>query len=131
MSEAMVLATKAGADPERMYQVIRGGLAGSTVLDAKAPMVLDRNFKPCSRIDLHQGVNQALDTSHGVRAHLPLTTALMELMKALKQDDLGNADHSAVPVIMKNMAILSCSGNDVIRRLPGALSTSGTLVRRL
>lgn len=45
MSEAMVLATKAGVNPELVYQAIRCGLAGSTVLDAKTPMVLDRNFK--------------------------------------------------------------------------------------
>ena len=53
MSEAFVLATKAGVDPERVYQAIRGGLAGSTVLDAKAPMVMERNFKPGFRIELH------------------------------------------------------------------------------
>ena len=46
VSEALTLATKAGTDPELVYQAIRGGLAGSTVLDAKAPMMMDRNFKP-------------------------------------------------------------------------------------
>ncbi|VDZ97868.1 tartronate semialdehyde reductase [Salmonella enterica subsp. enterica] len=53
MSEALTLATKAGVNPDLVYQAIRGGLAGSTVLDAKAPMVMDRNFKPGFRIDLH------------------------------------------------------------------------------
>lgn len=76
MSEAMVLATKAGVDQELVYQAIRGGLAGSTVLDAKAPMVLDRNFKPGFRIDLHiKDLANALDTSHGVGAQLLLTAA--------------------------------------------------------
>ncbi|MDP1276979.1 NAD-binding protein, partial [Klebsiella pneumoniae] len=51
MSEALTLATKAGVNPDLVYQAIRGGLAGSTVLDAKAPMVMDRNFKPGFRID--------------------------------------------------------------------------------
>ena len=46
MSEAMVLATKAGVNPNKVYQAIRGGLAGSTVLDAKVPLALKRNFKP-------------------------------------------------------------------------------------
>jgi 3-hydroxyisobutyrate dehydrogenase-like beta-hydroxyacid dehydrogenase len=41
MSEALVLASKAGVEPELVYQAIRGGLAGSTVLDAKAPLVMD------------------------------------------------------------------------------------------
>ena len=53
MSKALTLATKAGVNPIWSYQAIRGGLAGSTVLDAKAPMVMDRNFKPGFRIDLH------------------------------------------------------------------------------
>lgn len=96
MSEALTLATKAGVNPDLVYQAIRGGLAGSTVLDAKAPMVMDRNFKPGFRIDLHiKDLANALDTSHGVGAQLPLTAAVMEMMQALRADGLGTADHSA------------------------------------
>lgn len=105
MSEALVLATKAGVDPELVFKAIRGGLAGSTVLDAKAPMVLDRNFKPGFRIDLHiKDLANALDTSHGVGAQLPLTAAVMEMMQALKQDDLGSADHSALACYYEKLA---------------------------
>ncbi|WP_409308235.1 2-hydroxy-3-oxopropionate reductase [Pectobacterium sp. B1J-3] len=105
MSEALVLATKAGVNPELVYQAIRGGLAGSTVLDAKAPMVLDRNFKPGFRIDLHiKDLANALDTSHGVGAQLPLTAAVMEMMQALKADDLGTADHSALACYYEKLA---------------------------
>lgn len=69
-----ILATKAGVDPELVYQAIRGGLAGSTVLDAKSNMVMDRNFKPGFRIDLHiKDLGNVLDTAHGVGAPLPLT----------------------------------------------------------
>ena len=65
VSEAFTLATKVGVDPELVYQAIRGGLAGSTVMDAKVPMILDRNFKPGFRIDLHiKDLQNALDTSH-------------------------------------------------------------------
>lgn len=97
MSEALVLATKAGVDPELVYQAIRGGLAGSTVLDAKAPMVLNRNFKPGFRIELHiKDLANALDTSHGVGAHLPLTAAVMEMMQNLKADGFAAEDHSAL-----------------------------------
>ena len=46
VSEAFVLAAKAGADPVKVYEAIRGGLAGSAVLDAKVPMIVERNFKP-------------------------------------------------------------------------------------
>ncbi|ERK12518.1 MAG: 2-hydroxy-3-oxopropionate reductase [Pantoea sp.] len=105
MSEALSLATKAGVNPELVYQAIRGGLAGSTVLDAKAPMVLDRNFKPGFRIDLHiKDLANALDTSHGVGAQLPLTAAVMEMMQALKADGLGTADHSALACYYEKLA---------------------------
>lgn len=97
MSEAFMLATKAGVDPELVYQAIRGGLAGSTVLDAKAPMVLDRNFKPGFRIDLHiKDLANALDTSHGVGANLPLTSAVMEMMQSLRSAGDDKLDHSAL-----------------------------------
>ncbi|WP_434778101.1 2-hydroxy-3-oxopropionate reductase [Neisseria sp. Ec49-e6-T10] len=97
MSEAFVLATKAGVEPELVYQAIRGGLAGSTVLDAKAPMVLERNFKPGFRIDLHiKDLQNALDTSHGIGASLPLTASVMEIMQSLRTDDMGSLDHSAI-----------------------------------
>lgn len=105
MSEALVLATKAGVDPELVFQAIRGGLAGSTVLEAKAPMVLARNFKPGFRIDLHiKDLANALDTSHGIGAQLPLTAAVMEMMQALKADDLGTADHSALACYYEKLA---------------------------
>ncbi len=62
VSEALTLAKKAGTDPELVYQAIRGGLAGSTVLDAKAPMMMDHNFKPGFRIELHiKDLNNALN----------------------------------------------------------------------
>ena len=105
MSEALTLATKAGVNPELVYQAIRGGLAGSTVLDAKAPMVMDRNFKPGFRIDLHiKDLANALDTSHGVGAQLPLTAAVMEMMQALRADGLGTADHSALACYYEKLA---------------------------
>ncbi|WP_025122783.1 MULTISPECIES: 2-hydroxy-3-oxopropionate reductase [unclassified Serratia (in: enterobacteria)] len=105
MSEALVLATKAGVNPDLVFQAIRGGLAGSTVLEAKAPMVMDRNFKPGFRIDLHiKDLANALDTSHGVGAQLPLTAAVMEMMQALRADGLGNADHGALACYYEKLA---------------------------
>ncbi|MFD3248104.1 2-hydroxy-3-oxopropionate reductase [Rahnella aquatilis] len=105
MSEALVLATKAGVDPDLVFQAIRGGLAGSTVLEAKAPMVMDRNFKPGFRIDLHiKDLANALDTSHGVGAQLPLTSLVMEMMQALKADGHGQSDHSAIARYYETLA---------------------------
>jgi len=97
MSEALVLAAKAGVEPELVYQAIRGGLAGSTVLDAKAPLVMDRNFNPGFRINLHiKDLNNALETSHEIGVPLPLTAAVIEMMQALKVDELGDADHGSL-----------------------------------
>ncbi len=97
VSEALVLATKAGVDPELVFEAIKGGLAGSTVLNAKAPMTLARNIKPGFRINLHiKDLDNALAAGHAVGVPLPLTAQAMEIMQALKVDGMGDADHSAI-----------------------------------
>ena len=97
MSEAMVLATKNGVDPEKVYNAIRGGLAGSTVLDAKMPMVLSGNFDPGFRIELHiKDLQNALDCAHAVNSPIPLTAEVMEIMQALKAAGMEKNDHDAV-----------------------------------
>lgn len=97
MSEAFTLATKAGVDPDLVYQAIRGGLAGSTVLDAKAPLVMDRKFEPGFRIELHiKDLQNVLDTSHELGTSLPLTAQVMEIMQALKADGNEKDDHCGI-----------------------------------
>ena len=97
MSEAMVLATKNGVDPDKVYNAIRGGLAGSTVLDAKMPMVLSGNFDPGFRIELHiKDLQNALDCAHAVNSPIPLTAEVMEIMQALKAAGMEKNDHDAV-----------------------------------
>ncbi len=105
MSEALVLASKVGVEPELVYKAIRGGLAGSTVLDAKAPLVMDRKFDPGFRINLHiKDLNNVLETSHEVGVPLPLTAAVMEMMQALKVDGMGNEDHCSLAKYYEKMA---------------------------
>lgn len=97
VSEALTFAKKAGTDPELVYQAIRGGLAGSTVMDAKAPMMLNRNFKPGFRIELHiKDLNNALNAAHNVSSPVPLTGQLMEIMQGLKADGFDKEDHSSI-----------------------------------
>lgn len=97
MSEAMVLATKAGVDPEKVFEAIRGGLAGSTVLNAKVPLILQRNFKPGFRIELHiKDLMNALETGHEIGVPLPLTSQVMETMQALKVDGKAKEDHGGL-----------------------------------
>ena len=97
VSEALVLAKKAGVDPELVYQAIRGGLAGSTVMDAKAPMMMDQRFDPGFRIDLHiKDMANVLETSREVGASLPLSAMMMEIMQAIRQDGCGVEDHASI-----------------------------------
>jgi len=97
LSEALVLSTKSGIDPSTVFNAIRGGLAGSAVMEAKIPMILDGNFKPGFRIDLHiKDLQNTLDTAHELNVPIPLTASVMEILQALKSDGLENLDHSAI-----------------------------------
>lgn len=105
MSEAIVLATKAGVDPENVFKAIRGGLAGSAVLDAKMPLVLKGNFKPGFRIELHiKDLANALDTAHEIGVSVPLSAAVMEVMQALKVDGKGTDDHGGIIQFYEKLA---------------------------
>jgi len=97
MSEAMVFAEKAGVDAEKVFHAIRGGLAGSTVLDAKLPLVLERNFKPGGPIRMHnKDLLNVRDAALAMDAPIPLTTQVMEVMKALKADGKAEDDHGGL-----------------------------------
>ena len=97
VSEALTFAKKAGTDPELVYQAIRGGLAGSTVLDAKAPMMFRGDFKPGFRIELHiKDLGNAINAAHAVSSPVLMTGQLMEIMQALKADGLEKKDHSCI-----------------------------------
>ena len=105
LSEALVLGTKAGVNPEVIYNAIRGGLAGSTVMDAKTPMMLNGNFKPGFKIDLHiKDLANAIDTAHEVGVPLPLTSQVMEILQALKIDGKGQNDHSSIIQFYEKLA---------------------------
>lgn len=97
VSEAFMLATKAGVDPVKVFDAIKGGLAGSTVMNAKVPMITAGNFQPGFKIDLHiKDLNNALETGHGVGAPLPMTALAMEMLQTLRADGCGQEDHSAI-----------------------------------
>jgi 2-hydroxy-3-oxopropionate reductase len=97
ISEALVLAAKAGADPALVYEAIRGGLAGSALLDAKVPAMLDRRFIPGFKLRLHiKDLANALDAGREFGSPLPLTAAIKQMLQGLQADGLGEADHSAL-----------------------------------
>ncbi len=105
MSEALVLGAKAGVNPETIFTAIRGGLAGSAVLEAKVPMVLNGNFKPGFRIELHiKDLANAMDTAHELGVPLPLTSQVMEIMQALKVDGKSGNDHGGIVQFYEKLA---------------------------
>lgn len=111
VSEAFQLSTIAGVDPQKVFDAIRGGLAGSTVMNAKVPMILDRNFDPGFKIDLHiKDLNNALETGHSIGSPLPLTAQVMEFLMLLRADGFGGDDHSAIVKYYEKL-----SGHEVCR----------------
>ncbi len=105
VSEALMLGKKAGVNPDDIYKAIRGGLAGSTVMDAKAPMIMDRNFKPGFKIDLHiKDLTNVMDAAKSVDSPIPLTAQVFEMMKILHGDGQGQSDHSALALVYEKMA---------------------------
>jgi 2-hydroxy-3-oxopropionate reductase len=105
MGEALVLATKAGLDPEVVFNAVKGGLAGSTVLNAKAPMVISRNFKPGFRIRLHQkDLRNALLAAESLKVSLPFTSLAQQMLISLMNNGRGDLDHSGIVTMLEDMA---------------------------
>jgi 2-hydroxy-3-oxopropionate reductase len=97
MGEALALATRCGLDPEVVFNAVKGGLAGSAVLNAKAPMLIARNFKPGFTIRLHQkDLRNALQTAEANKVYLPLTAQVQQMILSLMGDGKGELDHSAI-----------------------------------
>jgi 2-hydroxy-3-oxopropionate reductase len=97
LSEGMVFAARAGVDAGKVYEAIKGGLAGSVVLDMKMPLVLDRNFRPGGPIRMHtKDLINVRDTAMAIDAPIPLTTQILEIMKALKVDGRSDDDHGGI-----------------------------------
>ena len=97
LAEALTQAQKAGVDPGLVFDAIKGGLAGSTVMNAKAPMMIAGNDKPGFKIDLHiKDLNNALDCAHSVGAPVPMTASVQEILQWMHNHEGGNKDHSAI-----------------------------------
>lgn len=97
VAEAFTMAQKAGVDPNLVFSAIKGGLAGSTVMNAKAPMMISGDDKPGFKIDLHiKDLNNALDCAHTVGAPVPMTAQVQEILQWLHNHEGGQKDHSAI-----------------------------------
>ena len=105
VGEAFTLGAKAGLDPQVIHQAIRGGLAGSQVLETKAPMMSGRNFKPGFKIKLHhKDLQNALSTAKDLGVPLPLSSFVQQIFLSLMTEGRGEDDHSALATFFEKMA---------------------------
>ncbi|HJS75584.1 MAG TPA: NAD-binding protein, partial [Vicinamibacteria bacterium] len=105
VAEALVFARKSGVDPQVAFEAIRSGLAGSKVLEAKAPMMIEGKFKPGFRLRLHQkDLANALTTARENSIPLPVAALLHQMVVALVENGSGDLDHSAIARFVEDMA---------------------------
>lgn len=110
VAEAMVFAMKAGVDSWKVYQAIRGGLAGSVVLDAKAPKMISRDFSPGGKLSINlKDIKNVIATAHAIDVPLPFTSQLLEVMQSLKVDGHLDDDHSGLIQYFEKLAGIEVS----------------------
>jgi len=105
ISEAMVLARKAGVDIELVYEAIKGGMAVGRTLDMKIPMISRRHFEPGFKIDLHiKDLKNALLAGKSLGVPLPTTGLIHELFTSCSAQGKGQKDHSVIFALMEQLA---------------------------
>jgi 2-hydroxy-3-oxopropionate reductase len=105
VSEALVLAAKAGVDPAKVRQALLGGFAQSKILEAHGQKMLDRNFKPGFRIRLHEkDMKIALATGFEYGVPLMVTSQVAQMMSAMDSMGHGDLDHSGLVKLVEELA---------------------------
>lgn len=106
VAEALVFASKAGADPARVRQALLGGFAGSRILEVHGNRMIDRAFSPGFRVELHQkDLNVVLQAARALGVSLPGTAQAQELFSAVAARDGGaRLDHSALVTALERLA---------------------------
>jgi len=105
LAEAMVLAAKSGVNPETVFEAIKGGLAGSNVMNTKAPMMFNRNFQPGFRIELHyKDINNAMQAARELNIPLQVTANLQQVLTSLVIAGDGKLDHSGILRYVERLA---------------------------
>jgi len=105
VSEALLFASKAGADPARVREALMGGFAASRILEVHGERMVKRTFAPGFRIALHQkDLNLALQGAKSLGISLPTTAITQELMNSCAANGLAQLDHSALCQAIERMA---------------------------
>lgn len=104
VAEALLLGKKAGVDPDRIFDAIKGGLAGSQCLTDKAPRMFRGNYAPGFRIRLHvKDLTNILQTSQALHNAMPLTAQVMEMMQTLMADGHTELDHAGLALFYEKI----------------------------
>jgi len=104
-AEALTLAEKAGADVEKVFNAIKDGFAGSNAMNARGPKMLENDYSPGFRIDLHwKDLNNVLDTGYITGSPLPLTIQVQNMFNYLRAAGDGGSDHSALKKYYNKLA---------------------------
>ena len=105
VSEALVFASKAGADPAKVRQALMGGFAASRILEVHGERMIKRTFDPGFRIELHQkDLNLALQGARAMGVSLPNTATAQELFNACTANGGAKWDHSGMVKALERMA---------------------------
>ena len=111
MAEGLMLARSAGVDPETAFQAVRGGLAGSAIMEAKAPKMLSGEYSPTFTVDLHtKDLTNAVEAGHSFGSPLPVTAQVFEMYQQLRAQGLGKLDHSSLAKFYERLAGREISG---------------------
>ena len=111
VAEALVFASKAGADPSRVRRALMGGLAGSRILEVHGERMISRSFAPGFRIELHQkDLGLALEGAKSLGVALPNTAATQQLFSACAANGGAGQDHSALVKALERMAAHQVAG---------------------
>ena len=105
VSEALVLGSKAGVDPEKILDVLGGGLAANRVMEMRRRNFLEHDFTPGFRVDLHhKDLNIALESGDAFGVPLPATSLAQQMFRALRAKGHGGDDHSALLTVIEELA---------------------------
>jgi 2-hydroxy-3-oxopropionate reductase len=112
VAEALLFASKAGADPSRVREALMGGFAASRVLEVHGQRMIDRNFDPGFRIRLHQkDLNLALSGARALGLSLPGAASAQQLFSACVAHGDGDKDHSAMVGALERAANHQVAGS--------------------
>jgi len=104
VAEGLVLGKRAGVDPEKIFNAIKGGLAGSQCLIDKAPRMLKGNYEPGFKMKLHvKDLNNVFETSKELHIAMPLTAQVMEMMQVLLSEDYMELDHGGLALFYEKL----------------------------